>query len=320
MAKVSICVPVYNNLVCVKRLMASTACQDYTDFELIMTDDSTNNEIEAYISDIRAGKEAAHFDKIKDKIKYQHNEKPLGHIFNWNEALSLAGGEYIKIMFSDDWFAAPDSLRKMVGMLEEKKEASFAFCGTGQVRTRGEEEKLIRRRSASPEFIEAFSRDYRHLFLGNEIGAPSATIYRSKADGSFSFDEKSGWASDMFLYFDILEKNPAFAWSKEALINIGEHEGQYTNLFDGKDEGKYRDYHYMYEKYGLSANEDCKQYFLREFLIPYKKGSKEAAACGVTPESYRRERRSYLRKVWKIYWNAGIRKIGKLAKWAGSGR
>lgn len=311
MSKVSICVPVYNNLVCVKRLMASIACQDYTDFELILTDDSTNAEIATYITEILAGREAACFDGIKEKIRYQHNEKPLGHIFNWNEALSLAGGEYIKIMFSDDWFAAPDSLRKMVGMLEENKEASIAFCGTGQVRIRGEEEELIRRRAASPEFIKAFSEDYRYLFLGDEIGAPSATIYRG---GSFCFDEKSGWASDMFLYFDILEKNSAFAWSSEALINIGEHEDQYTNLFDGKDEGKYRDYRYMYEKYRLSANEDCKEYFLKEFLVPYKKGCREAAACGITPKSYRRERRRYLQKVWKIYWNAGIRKINKMRK------
>ena len=68
-----------------------------------------------------------------EDIRYIHNEKPLGHIFNWNKSLSEAQGEYIKIMFSDDWFTAPDSLEKMVSLLDRSPEASLAFCGTMQV-------------------------------------------------------------------------------------------------------------------------------------------------------------------------------------------
>lgn len=311
MIKVSICVPAYNNYECVKRLMTSIARQDYTDFEIIITDDSTNQEIEAYINAIRENKAGGLFAKIGEKIRYQHNEKPLGHIFNWNKALSLAKGEYIKIMFSDDWFARPDSLRKMAGMLEDNKKASIAFCGTGQVRIKGEKEELIRERAASPEFIREFSKDYRYLFLGDEIGAPSATIYRK---GHFYFDERSTWASDMFLYFTILEKNPVFMWTAEPLINIGEHEEQYTYLFQSRDERKYADYRYMYEKYKLSANDDCKEYMLKEFLVPYGKGSREAALCGIEPRDYDRERIKYIWKIVKIYWHAGIRKIRKLSK------
>lgn len=312
MTKVSICVPVYNNLSCVQRLMNSIARQDYTDFEIIITDDSTNREIEDYIHGILNGKDHAHLAGIQAKIRYQHNEKPLGHIFNWNEALSLAEGEYIKIMFSDDWFSSGDSLAKMVWLLEDNKEAALAFCGTGQVLIKGEKEELLRERAASQEFIRQLQKDYRYLFLGNEIGAPSATIYRN---GDFRFDEKSNWASDMFLYFEILEKNPCFAWTEEPLINIGEHEDQYTNMFRERDERKYADYRYMYEKYELSANDDCKEYFFREFLLPYGKGSKAAAACGIEPGAYRKERIKYLwnAKI-KAYWNAGIRKIRKILK------
>ena len=312
MAKVSICVPAYNNLSCVQRLLNSIAGQDYTDFEVIITDDSTNGEIEDYIHAMQTETDHTLPDEIQAQIRYQHNAKPLGHIFNWNEALSLAEGEYIKIMFSDDWFSRADSLGKMIGMLEDNPDASLAFCGTGQVLLRGDKEELLRERSASEEFIVRLRKDYRSLFLGNEIGAPSATIYRN---GHFRFDEKSNWASDMFLYFDILEKNPVFAWTDEALINIGEHEEQYTNMFRERDERKYEDYRYMYEKYELSANDDCKEYFLREFLLPYGKGSKAAAACGIEPGVYRKEKIKYLRDAKiKAYWNAGIRKIGKILK------
>ena len=138
------------------------------------------------------------------------------------------------------------------------------------------------------------------------------TIYRN---GNYRFDEKSNWASDMFLYFDILEKNSAFAWTDETLINIGEHEEQYTYMFSERDERKYQDYRYMYEKYKLSVSEDCKEYFLREFLLPYGKNSKAAAACEIEPGVYRKERIRYLRddKI-KAYWNAAIRKIRKILK------
>ena len=39
----------------------------------------------------------------------------------------------------------------------------------------------------------------------------------------------------MFLYFEILQKNPYFAATKEPLISIGIHEEQYTGMFAEKD-------------------------------------------------------------------------------------
>ena len=67
--------------------------------------------------------------------------------------------------------------------------------------------------SSSESFSEPNSRHERRAASASLIvapalaaGAPSATIYRK---GRFPtlFDEQSNWASDMFLYFDLLEKN-----------------------------------------------------------------------------------------------------------------
>lgn len=44
--KVSICIPCYNNAAEVKRLLDSIYCQDYTDFEVNISDDSTENATE----------------------------------------------------------------------------------------------------------------------------------------------------------------------------------------------------------------------------------------------------------------------------------
>ena len=45
MRKVSICIPAYNNGPGVKRLLESIKNQTYKDYEVILTDDSTTEEV-----------------------------------------------------------------------------------------------------------------------------------------------------------------------------------------------------------------------------------------------------------------------------------
>ena len=236
------------------------------------------------------------------RLRYVHNEKPLGHIFNWNKALSLAEGEYIKIMFSDDWFTRADSLEKLTALLDEDPQASLAFCGTRQV-----SKKRTWERAAGKEYVERLRRDYRYLFLGNEIGAPSATLYR--ACGA-AFDERSNWASDMFLYFEILQKNPRFAFTPEPLISIGVHEEQYTESFTEKDIRKYQDRLLMYEKYGLKAQEDCRNEMLR-LTVMYGQGFQTASACGASLGEYLKQRAVWFWHNTVLgYWNGLLHKLG----------
>ena len=236
------------------------------------------------------------------RLRYVHNEKPLGHIFNWNKALSLAEGEYIKIMFSDDWFTRADSLEKLTALLDADPQASLAFCGTRQV-----SKKRTWERAAGKEYVERLRRDYRYLFLGNEIGAPSATLYR--ACGA-AFDERSNWASDMFLYFEILQKNPRFAFTPEPLISIGVHEEQYTESFTEKDIRKYQDRLLMYEKYGLKAQEDCRKEMLR-LTVMYGQGFQTASACGASLGEYLKQRAVWFWHNTVLgYWNGLLHKLG----------
>ena len=318
--KVSICIPAYNNEAEVRRLLSSIAAQTMQDVEIILTDDSTNGEIEALVEEIRSGNGAEAYADMRaaactenaagvhwtapcmSRLRYVHNEKPLGHIFNWNKALSLAEGEYIKIMFSDDWFTRADSLEKLTALLDENPQASLAFCGTRQV-----SKKRTWERAAGKEYVERLRRDYRYLFLGNEIGAPSATLYR--ACGA-AFDERSNWASDMFLYFEILQKNPRFAFTPEPLISIGVHEEQYTESFTEKDIRKYQDRLLMYEKYGLKAQEDCRKEMLR-LTVMYGQGWKTASACGASLGEYLKQRAVWFWHNTVLgYWNGLLHKLG----------
>ena len=94
--KVSICIPAYNNEPEVRRLLLSIAEQTMQDAEIILTDDSTDGAIEALAEEIRSGKQAEEAGTAPwtapcmSRLRYVHNEKPLGHIFNWNKALSIS--------------------------------------------------------------------------------------------------------------------------------------------------------------------------------------------------------------------------------------
>ncbi len=334
--KVSICIPCYNNVDEVRRLLLSVAGQTFRDVEIIVSDDSTDGETQALAAQIfqggiplekgetlfvgpaqskgqqggdainpgdsrrtAAGAEAV---PLPGRFRYYHNEKPLGHIFNWNRALELAEGEYIKIMFSDDWFTEEESLEKMVSLLEENPDASLAFCGTRQV----SEAKSWSRQAGQP-YLDRLRADYRSLFLGNEIGAPSATLYRSCGA---RFDERSNWASDMFLYFEILGRNPHFVCTGQPLVSIGIHEEQYTGMFAERDIRKYQDSRFLYEKYHLKENEDCRGEMLR-LTVVYGQGWKNARSCGADFGEYARER---IRWFWKNtvlgYWGGLLHRLG----------
>ncbi len=285
MSKVSICIPTYNNPEQVKHLIASIEEQTYKDVEVIITDDSTDKRIEEWIEQEKNQKTIA----CLLKCIYTHNEKPLGHIYNWNAALRLASGDYIKIMFSDDWFTYKDSLEKLVRLLDDNPQASLAFCGSMQVSP-----KESYARHAADVFIENFSKDYRYLVTGDEIGAPSAVIYRAC---ECFFDERSTFASDVFLYMRILKKNSAFAYTKEPLISIGIHENQYTCDFDEQDERKFRDYEILYTEYHCEENADCRKFYLKHYVFPYKKGKAYAKSMHIPMKEYRERAREIL------WWN-----------------
>ena len=104
MAKVSIGIPAYYGEEGVARLLRSIGQQEYEDYEVVITDDS---------GDDRIGRLA----EGKKNVRYYKNEVRLGAAANWNRAMRLCTGEYMKIMHHDDWFTAPDAKWEAAGRM-----------------------------------------------------------------------------------------------------------------------------------------------------------------------------------------------------------
>ncbi|MDR0863513.1 MAG: glycosyltransferase [Candidatus Symbiothrix sp.] len=231
--KVSICIPAYKQFFTLKRCLDSIASQNYTDYEVIISDDSPNNDIQNLV------------DTYQNlPVIYHKNTKALGSPENWNHAIRLASGEYIKIMHHDDWFASSASLQQFVELLDKHPEVSFGFSackdmGVNQIISRHPNVFELKSLRKNPDI----------LALGNLIGAPSVTIFRNHSD--IFFDKQLIWLVDIEFYIRFLRKYPGFAYTSADLINIGLSENQITNQCKDDKELIQKEKDYLSQKLNL---------------------------------------------------------------------
>jgi len=261
MPKVSICIPAYKNAAGIVRLLDTVKQQGYTDYEVIITDDSPDDSV----------KTAAQESGIAELL-YHKNEKRLGATANWNAAIHLAKGEYIKIMHHDDWFSAADSLEKFVKMLDEHPEADLAFCGTWQV-TLDENGRQTENRFArhiSDKHLEMIREDWHNLFFGGYIGAPSATICRNRG---LDYEERLKWLVDVEFYMRLLAQNPVFVNTDDPLICIGISAGQLTEQCRENGELNIFEYGFVYNEFSLKEHKKYREKLVNvalDYGMPYK--------------------------------------------------
>jgi glycosyltransferase involved in cell wall biosynthesis len=233
MQKVSICIPAYNHTYYLKKNLISILSQTFTDYEVIITDDSTNTEVKELINE---------FD-FNGKLRYYHNESPLGAPQNWNYCISKASGDYIKIMHHDDWFSSNNSLQSMVDLLESSPECEFVFCGCNNISIDGENMLYHR---INEEQVAALNSHPELLFKSNVIGGPSVTLF--KKNNEVKFDEKIKYLVDIEFYIHLLKGDKKFACTVEPLINIGGSPSQVTYSIINDKRKLIYEYSYTYQK------------------------------------------------------------------------
>lgn len=234
MPKVSICIPTYKQVDYLRKTLNSVLVQDFHDYELIITDDSSDDSVENLLKG---------FD-FKGKLKYYRNKIALGSPANWNFSLKQATGEYIKILHHDDFFTSENSLRKFVQFLDNNPSASFAFSGTVIDLIALKTKKI---HSCSNRQFSKMIASPDRLFFANYIGAPSATIIRN--DKSVLFDESMKWLVDVDWYMQLIFKNPNVVFSKEPLIcTVHGAEGQITQSVYADKEIQVKEHAYLFDK------------------------------------------------------------------------
>ena len=82
--KVSICIPTYQQTDKLLTLFRTIEQQSFRDFEVIVSDDSIDNEVEDLCK-----------SDFNFNIQYHRNTPSKGSPENWNASISLAHGEWI---------------------------------------------------------------------------------------------------------------------------------------------------------------------------------------------------------------------------------
>jgi glycosyltransferase involved in cell wall biosynthesis len=111
--KFSICIPTYNRGHDLLFTIKSVIDQTYTNWELIIIDDSTNNDTKRVVDSFN-----------NSKILFIKNKIRLGLVKNWNRCLELANNEYIQILHHDD-ILLPNSLELYTNFIVKNKDVMF---------------------------------------------------------------------------------------------------------------------------------------------------------------------------------------------------
>ncbi|WP_027633916.1 glycosyltransferase [Clostridium hydrogeniformans] len=181
---VSILIPTYNQTKYLKTALQSAIDQTYPNIEIILSDDSTTEEVKNFIN--------PYLDKYNFITYVKHDPSNDFGLSNTLSLPSLAKGEYLSFLFHDDVFRL-DKIEKMVGIIKDRKDISFVTSQRGIINSNGEflsgpnhifkafnEDTLITRDNIGDLLIDSKC---------NFLGEPSVFLFKkSLKDRLFNFN------------------------------------------------------------------------------------------------------------------------------------
>ncbi len=211
-AFISICIPAYKRPELIHRLLNSIQEQTFTDYEIIITDDTPGNEVHEIV------KKYTHLS-----IQYYKNDPVLGMPANWNHVMAKAISPWIQLLHADDWYSSPDSLSQLAEACK-KSGSDFIFCASNEIFT---ENKLIKITKLDVEKKEMLEDNPVNLVFDNVIGHPSTVVH--KKDGAIIYDTSFKWVVDIDFYIRYLSAHPSFHYISQPLLNIGMDDEQVSS-------------------------------------------------------------------------------------------
>ena len=180
---VSILIPAYNRPKFFEKALESAVLQTYKNIEIIIGDDSTNNETKEIVKP---------YLKQYKNIKYIDNNGPLGKL-GYNNLCNLvekSNGEYINILMDDDVFKK-DKIEKMINYYLNYDGLSLVTSSREIVNENGEIIKDINLYNKLVEKDTIFDRNYVGFLMLtkgiNLLGEPTtALIKKSYIEGKFA--------------------------------------------------------------------------------------------------------------------------------------
>ena len=207
--KVSVVIPCYNQARFLGEAIRSVLCQGYTDLEIIVVDDGSEDGTEEV---------ASGYAKEDPRVRLIRQEN-RGLAAARNRGLAEAGGEYVVFLDSDDRLVS-EALE--VGVRELEAHPGCAFV-SGICR------KITADGSIVPGWEQFRVRDdpYLELLRSCPVYVPAVMYRRSVFDAVGDFDTSYKAAEDYDLYYRILERFSVYCHDT-VVAEIRRHEANMT--------------------------------------------------------------------------------------------
>ncbi|MED0873644.1 glycosyltransferase family 2 protein [Bacillus mobilis] len=222
---VSILIPTYNRPHYFKIALESALAQTYSNIEIIIGDDSTNNETEKLIY-------RYYLHKHKH-ITYIRNTSTLGQFHNALMLLERSNGEYINFLMDDDIFYN-NKIEKMMFYFQQDLNKNLALITSYRtwINDNGdiiEQHPSMKKLYDEDTLLNGEDFGNRMLIAGqNIIGEPTIVLFRksllTEPFGTLN-GRKYGCSVDMASWISLLSKGDAM-YITEPLSSFRLHTGQ----------------------------------------------------------------------------------------------
>jgi|GEM_PF-2064783 len=196
MEKISIITATYNRPDLLKRMIVSVLEQTMTKWELIIVDDSTNDDTETFIQ------------KYKDnpRIIYLKNKQNEGLPFSRNRGLESATGVWVTFLDDDDFYKAESTLHTLCDYL---KESVLPWCAFNKVFPDGNPVTNI--------LIEKASYNWTTDFLfGHAIQGDHIPFFKKELIGALRYHGKQ--RSEWQFWYELSQKTNFNHWPVDAVV------------------------------------------------------------------------------------------------------
>jgi glycosyltransferase involved in cell wall biosynthesis len=223
---ISVLVPVYNGQTYLEECLNSVISQDFSDYEILLSDDGSTDGSPAIIERYAA----------KDsRIRWWRNQKNLGLGGNFNHCLKEARGKYMKFLLQDDKLLDKSVLGRLVDVMEKNPQVSLIGTASHMIDS---DSRVVKSRDYFRAGIWDGRRVMQHCLdqVANPIGEPSLLMFR-KAQSARGFDERYVQIIDLEMWFYLLEQGD-FAYIAEPLCAFRLHENQQSQINSRTNRGQ----------------------------------------------------------------------------------
>ncbi len=192
---VSVCIPVYNTERFVAEAIHSVLDQSFQDLEVVIVDNASTDSTPGILA------------KFADpRVRLFRNKQNIGAAGNFNRALSLARGRYIKLLCADD-VLYPMCLEKQVAILEADGHAAVSMvCSSRDIIDSRGKRWLRRAFPGPPGRMDGARASALSVRRGtNLFGEPGAVLARAESVRAVGgFDPRYSYCIDLDFWCRLL--------------------------------------------------------------------------------------------------------------------